>query len=124
MRAFSNTNLESLEKELDKCKLLCANCHRKIHNNIENLLEEALEKKSFSNNKSHKRQSICPICGNSFDYIKGKIYCSKECKWKSKDYPSIDEVNEQYENFGSWQKVADYFGLTRKVIRDIRSRNS
>lgn len=130
MRAFSNTSLESLEKELGKCKLLCANCHRKIHNpelamdNIENLLEGASDKKSFSNNKSHRKQSICPICGNSFDYVRGKIYCSEECKWKSKSYPSIEEVNEQYENLGSWQKVADYFGLTRKVIQGIRARNS
>lgn len=130
IRAFSNTNLDDLEKELAKCKLLCANCHRKTHNpelsmdNIENLLQEASDKKSFSNKESKKKQNVCPVCGKSFDYVNGKIYCSEECKWKDKGYPSINEINEQYEILGSWEKVANYFGLTRKIIQGIRKRNS
>lgn len=31
-RKLSNTNLKELEKEVEKCELLCANCHREHHN--------------------------------------------------------------------------------------------
>ena len=54
IRAFSNTNLDTLREELDKCDLLCANCHREEHNpsldinNISSKLEEC-NKTSFTN---------------------------------------------------------------------------
>lgn len=60
MRAFSNTNLDTLKEELDKCDLLCANCHRE----------------------------------------------------------------EQYKILKNWEKVAQHFGLTRRIIQGIRKRNS
>ena len=127
MRSFSNTNLDTLKEELDKCDLLCANCHREVHypnlklDEIEDLINtEAKNKVSFTNMTG----SICPVCGKRFPKAKGKIYCSKECREADKHYPSIEEVNEQYKILKSWEKVAQHFGLTRKIIQGIRKRNS
>ena len=57
LRSFSNTNLDTLKEELDKCDLLCANCHREIHypnlklDEIEDLINtEAKNKVSFNKN--------------------------------------------------------------------------
>lgn len=128
IRTFANTSLEKLKKELDKCDLLCSNCHKEHHypeydiNNIGNLLKEIeSERVDFTR---EKRISICPYCKREFKYVKGKIYCSKECRENDKHYPSIEEVNEQYEILGNWEKVAHHFGLTRKIIQGIRKRNS
>lgn len=120
MRHFSNTSLEVLKKELEKCELLCSNCHKEIHNSeyelesVKKLLDNSEEKLTFSNNK-HKH--FCKKCGKPIiNYTTGKIYCSEECKWNDKGYPSIEEVNEQYEILKSWEKVAQHFNLTRKII--------
>ena len=128
VRMFSNHNLEKLEVELDKCELLCSNCHKERHHptltmdNVSQLIKNAEDKKSFSNQEKYKTE--CPICGKKFPKVTGKIYCSEECKWKAKNYPSIEEINDQYKILKSWEKVANYFNLTRKVILGIRKRNS
>ena len=67
MRKFSNMTLEKLEAELEKCILVCANCHRELHNesltmeNVPNLLEN-VDKTTFSN----RGGQICPVCGKRF----------------------------------------------------------
>ena len=125
VRHFSNTKLEILKEELDKCLLVCSNCHREIHHpdltldNIQNTIL-TIKKESFSNPSGQ----VCPVCGKRFRKTKGKIYCSKECREKDKHYPTIDEINEQYKLSNSWEKVAQHFGLTRKIIQGIRKRNS
>lgn len=39
--------------------------------------------------------------------------------YKFKNY---QEVEERYNELGTWEKVAESFGLTRKVIQGIRKR--
>lgn len=43
-RKCSNTNMESLKREVEKCQLLCCNCHAEIHNpTLEMVLAVGLE---------------------------------------------------------------------------------
>lgn len=90
IKAFANTNIGKLKEELDKCDLLCSNCHKELHNpdynldNIENLLLE-IESERIDFTKPKNPKYICPVCHTPFKAITGKKYCSKECREKAKE---------------------------------------
>ena len=124
-RHLSNCSVKSLIEEANKCILLCANCHRELHNpEFEKDNIEIMKTKTNSLLVKKKKQSICPVCGKSFDACKGKIFCSKECRIKQKGYPNKSEVELKYQELKSQQKVADFYGLTRKIIVGILKNNS
>ena len=83
--------------------------------NIPNLLEN-VNKTTFSN----RGGQTCPVCGKKFKKSKGKIYCSKECRMKAKNYPTKQEVLDKYQELHSWQKVADFYNVTRRIVQRIR----
>lgn len=37
---------------------------------------------------------------------------------------SVEDMNEQYEILKNWEKVAQHFGLTRRIIQGIRKKDS
>ena len=123
-RRLSNTNIDKLKKEVDKCVLLCANCHREIHHpeynkeKIESLLGNFAAKTVSVLGKKHK-VAVCTECGKEFNYSRGKIFCSPECREASKKYPDKEEVYQKYQELKSQQKVADYYHLTRRIIRKL-----
>ena len=122
-RHLSNTSMDRIKEEAKKCILVCSNCHKEIHNSFldYNEIEKMdLNKKSILEPK--RKQTVCPVCGKSFDAEKGKIYCSYECRMKDKNYPSKEEVEKKYKELKSQQKVADVYGLTRKILIGILKR--
>ena len=128
-RKLSNTNFEKILEEVDKCILLCSNCHKEIHypyfdeTNIENLLLEYQTNNKSLMDKKHKT-TFCKKCGKEFKFVKGKIYCSDECREQDKNYPTKEEVLMKYDELKSWEKVAECFSLTRRIIQRIKNRNS
>lgn len=81
--------------------------------------------------KSHGELKIvrCKVCGEIIENANGREYCSDKCRKQAKiklhnpkNYPTLSEINEQYEILGSWEKVAEYYHLTRKIIQGIRKR--
>lgn len=128
-RHLSNTTKEKILEELNKCILICSNCHRELHNpqleneNIDNLLNEI--KTKHTPFLGEKKQYLCKHCGKEFEYTTGKIYCSKECKDASinEKYPSYNKLLEKYKETKSWEKVGKCFGISRKVIQRLRKLN-
>ena len=116
-RHLSNCSMKTIIEESKKCILLCANCHREIHYPFFDKNDVVNVKTAVKSIKEPvRKQSICPVCGKSFNKCKGKIYCSPECREKDKGYPPKNEVKEKYQELKSKQKVADFYGLTRKII--------
>ena len=51
-RKFANSKIEALKQELDKCMIVCSNCHKELHHpdlTLENIskLSQISNKKSF-----------------------------------------------------------------------------
>ena len=74
---------ERNQKELDKCILVCSNCHRELHNpqqTKEHILEALDYYKNIDESTRPLMGKVCPVCGKRFRSVTGKIYCSKECR--------------------------------------------
>ena len=52
--------------------------------------------------------------GNKYEYFKTSQI----------EFVNLEEVSEQYEILKNWEKVAQHFGLTRRVIQGIRRKDS
>lgn len=79
------------------------------------------------NNDEIIHYKTCPICGSKMLKTNHHTYCSDECKKKAeknkfKNYPSFEQVTQKYDELKSWQKVAKFYGVTRKIIQGIRKR--
>ena len=124
-RHLANTCWDTILEESKKCQLLCCRCHRELHYPESELskLTADLSKYEYTPLESKK----CPICGNKVK--PGRTYCSKECRQKAqeenskaKNYPTKETLVAKYQELNSWQKVADFYGLTRSIIKRIRKK--
>jgi hypothetical protein len=122
-----------MKPELDKCILVCANCHSEIHDGITQIPEnipmianedfpEELQDSKFSSrtvNTTKNYKHICPVCHTSFKAVKGKIYCSKECREKARNLPTKEELLNKYNELGSWRKAEHFYKIGLKTREKI-----
>ena len=116
---------EDIVKELDKCELLCLNCHAEIHSND-------IDEFQYEHGASSVRGSIlkiertCDYCGESFNRYGGGEkrnelvkYCSKECSYlasRKVDRPNKDELTELKTN-NSWEAIGRLYSVSGNAVR-------
>ncbi len=118
--------LDRLKKEVDKCMLLCKNCHAELHdkdfekrrqNTVEKWKEREQRKKEIDNEKNKQ----CPSCRKTFKAInKNIICCSVECgnfyKRKVENRPSKEQLLEEIEET-NYCAVGRRYGVGENTIR-------
>lgn len=119
MRRLSNSSMLKLMVEVEKCELLCANCHRELHSPdleivkvkelIKNVDDSILEIKKVGKPK-------CIDCNTEINYThKRCVTCSNKNKRKV-ERPKLEVLLEEIKEH-SQEWCAKKYGVSRSSIR-------
>lgn len=120
-----NVNLawEKVKQELQKCILVCANCHREIH---QGLIEQQLQSSYIQERADEISQRISDITHHKISYCKycGKIVyknsnCCVECAAKERrvvERPTREELKKLIREC-SFVEIGKRFKVTDNAIR-------
>jgi hypothetical protein len=109
-------SFERAKKELDKCILVCANCHREIH--------AAEKKKKPIDLQIYYRpwlKKTCPCCSEDFETKSiNQKFCTNTCYAASQrkvTRPSKEELKELLDSGITWVKLGAMFHLSDNGVR-------
>lgn len=111
-------SFEKLKKEVDKCILLCRNCHSELH--WEQSQEARKKRIDFLPCRLKIENKTCSICKNNFKpKVSDQKFCSSICSHKSTrkiERPSKEKLAEEISN-NSWVMLGKKYGVSDKAVR-------
>ncbi len=102
-------------KELKKCILVCANCHREIHDT-----ENGIKDITFKRYYREWIKKECKRCGKEFETNGDGIYCSQLCSHldqRKVDRPSKEELQKLLNDGVKWVELGRTFGVSDNSVR-------
>lgn len=118
-RILANGRYEDLLEELDKCMLLCSNCHKEIHNenyDIELVKQILEENKDIL--KKETEVKYCKDCGKILLNENTSGYCQK-CLAKHRrkvERPTKEELQEMIKD-KSLNEIGKMYGVTHNSVK-------
>jgi hypothetical protein len=101
------------KKELDKCILVCSNCHGEIH-------WGQFEVEEIKNKVVRLNTVKCPICErNFFTKDKDQVFCNQECyqySLRKVEWPTKEQLTEDIKQ-NSWVALGRKYNVSDNAVR-------
>jgi hypothetical protein len=118
VRKLTNSTMAKLMIEVEKCELLCANCHRethypdldfeKVYEKLNDTYDSALEIRTMGKPK-------CLDCGCEINYTHKRCKPCEDKNRRKVEHPNIETLLQELETH-TQQWCADKYGVSRTTI--------
>jgi len=118
MRKLSNSSMESILSEFEKCDLLCSNCHREVHHPELTLENVSLEVEKYDDSILEIRINCKPNCVDCGIEINYRSLRCKECESVNRrkvEHPDPNVLNEEI-NLNGVTWCSKKYNVSRKTI--------
>ena len=116
-------DFEKLKPELNKCDLVCKNCHAEIHDNANKEARDIMYERYnlYAETKVKRERVRCLVCDDEFQQtVSHQKYCSQVCANKDKrkvvEWPTKEDLEKMIREI-PMTKIGEKYGVSDNAVR-------